>query len=53
MSKIHPMSPEEFVGKLRAKLSPDVFKAVCKMAEDGKMGFGSQPFAWGSRDGLL
>jgi hypothetical protein len=44
------MNVAEFVDKI-AEILPAEFPAVCKMAKDGKMGWGDSSCDWGTKDG--
>lgn len=44
------MNVPEFVDKFAAAM-PNEFDAVCKMARDGKMGWGESACDWGTKDG--
>lgn len=44
------MNVPEFVDKVAA-LFPTEFDAVCRLAKDGKMGWGDSAGDWGTKDG--
>jgi len=45
------MNVPGFVDEVANILPADEFQAVCKLAKDGKMGWGEHSNDWGTRDG--